>query len=90
MVLVGSGFLGSGLLSGFGFGLLLLAGSLFFACGGGGGASPRFCFSSRSACLAAPHRFRNQFVGQNQPCIGDVFHHQQHVGIFARAYVIPM
>ena len=40
--------------------------------------------------LAAPHRFRNQFVGQNQPCIGDVFHHQQHVGIFVRACVIPM
>src|SRR4051812_46605458 len=29
--------------SSFGFGLLLLAGSLFLACGGGGGASPRFC-----------------------------------------------
>ena len=40
--------------------------------------------------LAAPHRFRNQFVGQNQPRVGDVFHHQQHIGIFARAYVIPM
>ena len=40
--------------------------------------------------LAAPHRFRDQFVGQNQPCVGDVFHHQQHVGIFAGAYVIPM
>ena len=40
--------------------------------------------------LAAPHRFRNQLVGQNQSCVGDVFHHQQDVGIFARAYVIPM
>ena len=35
----------------FGFGLLLLAGSLFFACGGGGGSSPRFWRSSRSAAL---------------------------------------
>ena len=40
--------------------------------------------------LAAPHRFRDQLVGQNQPGVGDIFHHQQHIGIFARAYVIAM
>ena len=40
--------------------------------------------------LAAPHRFRDQFVGQDQPGVGDIFHHQQDVGIFARAYVIAM
>src|ERR1700676_3845883 len=40
--------------------------------------------------LAAPHRFRDQLVGQNQPCVGDVFHHQHNIGIFARAYVIAM
>ena len=40
--------------------------------------------------LAAPHRFRDQFVGQNQPRVGDVFHDQHDVGIFARARVIAM
>src|SRR6202165_2487764 len=40
--------------------------------------------------LAAPHRFRDQLVGQNQPCIRDIFHHQHDIGIFARAYVIAM
>src|SRR6202011_2408951 len=40
--------------------------------------------------LAAPHRFRDQIVGQNQSCIRDVFHHQHDDGIFAFAYVIPM
>ena len=90
MVLVGSGFLGSGFLPGFGFGLLLLAGSLFLACGGGWRRQPEILLQFALGGLAAPHRFRNQFVGQNQPRIGDVFHHQQHVGIFVRAYVIPM
>src|SRR3954454_18309404 len=40
--------------------------------------------------LAAPHRFGDQLVGQHQPRIRDVFHHQHHVGILARAYVIAM
>src|SRR6202048_3358843 len=39
--------------------------------------------------LAAPHRFRDQLVGQNQPCVGDVFHHQHNIGIFAPAACIP-
>src|SRR5260221_6605566 len=40
--------------------------------------------------LAAPHRFRDQLVGQDQPCISDIFHHQRHIGVFARARVIAM
>src|ERR1700692_937552 len=40
--------------------------------------------------LAAPHRFRDQLVGQNQPGVGDIFHHQQNIDIFARTYVIAM
>src|SRR6266404_4007766 len=40
--------------------------------------------------LAAPHRFRDQFVGQNQPGIRDIFHHQHNIGIFARARVLAM
>src|SRR5229473_7993587 len=40
--------------------------------------------------LAAPHRFRDQFVGQNQPSVRDIFHHQYNIGIFARARVIAM
>ena len=60
------------------------------ACGGGGGSSPRFCLQLALGGLAAPHRFRDQFVGQNQPGVGDVFHHQQHVGIFFGADVIAM
>jgi len=33
--------------------------------------------------LAAPHRFGDQLVGQNQPGVGDIFHHQQDIQIFA-------
>src|ERR1700680_2999125 len=40
--------------------------------------------------LAAPHRFRDQLVGQNQPGIRDIFHHQHNIGIFARARVLAM
>src|SRR6266851_6054516 len=40
--------------------------------------------------LAAPHRFRDQLVGQNQPGIRDIFHHQHNFGIFARARVLAM
>ena len=40
--------------------------------------------------LAAPHRFRDQFVGQHQSRVGDVFHDQQDLGIFARADIIAM
>ena len=85
-------FFGTFFLSGFdfGFGLLLFAGSLFLACGGGGGASPRFCLSSRSAALPRRIDFGDQFVGQNQPRVGDIFHDQHDVGIFARARVIAM
>ena len=34
--------------------------------------------------LAAPHRFRDQLVGQNQPRIRDVFHHQHNGGHLRR------
>src|SRR4030088_2054086 len=40
--------------------------------------------------LAAPHRFGDQLVGQHQPCIRDILHHQGDIGIFARACVIAM
>src|SRR5580704_13020242 len=40
--------------------------------------------------LAAPHRFGDQLVGQNQPGVGDVLHDKRDIGIFARAYVIAM
>ncbi len=40
--------------------------------------------------LAAPHRFRDQLVGQHQPGVRNILHHQQDVGFFARAYVIAM
>src|SRR3984893_5229851 len=40
--------------------------------------------------LAAPHRFRDQLVGQNQPCVGDILHDQHDVAIFARGCVIAM
>src|SRR5260370_32398550 len=40
--------------------------------------------------LAAPHRFGDQLVGQNQPCIRDILHHQHDFGIFARTCVIAM
>src|SRR4051794_33760220 len=39
--------------------------------------------------LAAPHRFRDQLVGQNQSRIRNIFHHQNDVGIFAVADVVP-
>src|SRR3981081_730731 len=40
--------------------------------------------------LAAPHRFGDELVGQDQSGIGDIFHHQHDVGIFARACVIAV
>src|SRR5260370_586158 len=40
--------------------------------------------------LAAPHRFCDQLVGQNQPCIRDILHHQQDFSIFPRTCVIAM
>src|SRR6266699_3875427 len=40
--------------------------------------------------LAAPHRFRDQLVGQNQPCLRDIFHHEHNIGILPRGRVIPM
>ena len=40
--------------------------------------------------LAAAHRFRDQLVGQHQPRVGDVFHHKQHLGIFALRRVVAM
>src|SRR5713226_4390447 len=40
--------------------------------------------------LAAPHRFRDQLVGQNQPCVRDIFHHEHNIGIFPRGRVIAM
>src|SRR5438309_3286478 len=40
--------------------------------------------------LAAPHRFRDQLVGQNQPCLRDIFHHEHNIGIFPRGRVIAM
>ena len=40
--------------------------------------------------LAAPHQFRDQFVGQNQPCVRDILHDQCDFGIFASADVITM
>jgi len=85
-------FFGAGFFSvfNFGFGALLLVGSLFFAYGGGGGRIPRFCFHLALGDLAAPHRFGDQLIGQHQPCICDVFHHQHYVGIFARTYVMTM
>src|SRR5258707_15857735 len=39
--------------------------------------------------LAAPHRFRDQLVGQNQPCVRDIFHHETHIGPFPPARVLP-
>src|SRR5271169_2024635 len=33
--------------------------------------------------LAAPHRFGDQFVGQNQSGVGDILHDKRNVGIFA-------
>ena len=87
-------FFGSGFLSGFvqflGFGLLLLAGSLFLACGGGGGCEAEVLLHLALGLLAAAHRFRDQFVGQHQPRIADVCHRQQDVGIFVLRHVIAM
>src|SRR4051794_35038065 len=40
--------------------------------------------------LAAPHRFRDQIVRQNQPRLRDVFHHQHDIRIVALARVVPM
>jgi hypothetical protein len=40
--------------------------------------------------LAAPHRFRDQLVRQDQPGVGDIFHHQQDVGVLACGAVIAM
>ena len=74
----------------FGFGLLLFERSGFLACGGGGGSSPRLLAQFALRRLAAPHRFGDQLVGQDQPGVGDIFHHQQDIDIFARAYVIAM
>ena len=60
------------------------------ACGGGGGSSPRFWLEFAFGGLAAPHQFRNQFVGQNQPRLRDILHDQCDFGIFASADVIAM
>ena len=40
--------------------------------------------------LAAPHRLRDQFVGQDQSRIRDIFHHQRDIGIFIGAGIIAM
>ena len=40
--------------------------------------------------LAAPHRFRNQLVGEDEPGFGDVFHRQQHIGLVIGLDVIAM
>ena len=34
--------------------------------------------------LAASHRFGDQLVGQNQSGVGNIFHDQHDIGIFAR------
>src|SRR3954452_14067817 len=40
--------------------------------------------------LAPPHRFRDQIIGQNQPGLGDIFHDQQNITVFAAARLIAM
>src|SRR5258708_39609654 len=40
--------------------------------------------------LAATHRFRDQLIGQNQPCVRDIFHDQHNIGILSRARVIAV
>jgi hypothetical protein len=72
----------------FGFGLLLFEGSLFLAWGGGG-SRPRLRRSSRPPpCRAAS--IRDQLVGQNQPCVRDILHHEHHIGILSGGRVIAM
>ena len=51
---------------------------------------PEILFQFALGGLAAAHRFRDQLVGQNQPRVGDVFHHQQHVGVFVLWRVVAM
>ena len=74
----------------FGFGLLLFAGSLFFACGGGWRFEPEIAAQFAFRGLAAPHRFGDQLVGQDQPRVRDILHGQHDIGIFAGAHVIAM
>src|SRR5215210_251708 len=38
--------------------------------------------------LAAPHRFRDQLIGQDKPGLGDIFHHKRNFGGLAFARVI--
>src|SRR5258706_504968 len=40
--------------------------------------------------LAAPHRFRDQLVGQNQPGVRDILHHEHHIGVVSAGRVIAM
>src|ERR1700680_1206109 len=40
--------------------------------------------------LVAPHRFRDQFVGQHEPCLGDILHLQDDAGILVRLCVIAI
>src|SRR5258706_4245305 len=40
--------------------------------------------------LPAPHRFRHQLVGQNQPCVRHILHHDHHIGILSGGRVIAM
>ena len=54
------------------------------------GLEPEILLELALGQLAAPHRFGDQLIGQNQPRVGDVFHHQRDVGFFAGAAVIAM
>src|ERR1700687_2202083 len=62
----------------------------FFGMRRGGRRKPEILLEFALGGLAAPHRFRDQLIGQDQSGIRDIFHHQRDVGNFARAYVIAM
>ena len=84
-------FFGAGLLGfNFGFGLLLFERIGLLCVRRWRRLQPEIAAQLALRGLAAPHRFGDQLVGQNQPGIGDIFHDQRHIDIFARARVIAM
>jgi len=52
------------------------------------GCEPELLLELALGLLAAPHRFGDQFVRQNQSGLRDVFHDQRNIRVFAGAHIV--